>query len=246
MELHTTEKTAREAIEYRRSVRIFQPESLDTEKVKECIRLAALAPNSSNMQLWEFYHITSAEMLRDVSKVCMDQNASKNAKEMVVFVVRKDLWKARAKANAEIRRKLFGSKPFNAYTKREQDAIKYFTKVMPILYMDFFGLLGGLKWLIAQVAGIFRPMYRQLTQSDMRIVAHKSTALACENFMISMAAIGYDTCPMEGLDSLRLKRLLKLPYGAEISMVIACGIRVPEGIYWPQHRIPFEEVYHER
>jgi len=79
-----------------------------------------------------------------------------------------------------------------------------------------------------------------------RIVAHKSTALACQNFMISMAAVGYDTCPMEGFDSLKLKRLLKLPYGAEISMVIACGIRTEEGIYWPQFRIPFEEVYHTK
>ena len=240
------EKNASEAIRYRRSVRIFKEETLDTEKVKECIRLATLAPNSSNMQLWEFYHIVSAEMLQQVSALCMDQNASKNAKEMVVFVVRKDLWKKRAEANAQNRKQLFGNKDFKEYTKREKAGMNYFTKVMPVLYTDFFGILGAVKSIIAQVAGIFRPMYRQVTQSDMRIVAHKSTALACENFMISMAAIGYDTCPMEGFDSLRLKRLLKLPYGAEISMVIGCGIRVPEGIYWPQYRIPFEEVYHAR
>lgn len=246
MDTNMPEKTAREAMEYRRSVRIFTPEALDTEKVKECIRLATLAPNSSNMQLWEFYHITSTHMLQDVSKLCMDQNASKNARQMVIFVVRKDLWKSRAKANAANRRNLFGNKEFNEYTKREKDGIKYFTKVMPILYMDFLGILGDIKYTIAQIIGIFRPMYRQLTQSDMRIVAHKSTALACQNFMISMAGIGYDTCPMEGLDSLRLKRLLKLPSGAEISMVIACGIRTPEGIYWPQYRVPFEEVYHTK
>ncbi len=243
MDTNMTEKSASAAIQYRRSVRIFEPETLDTEKVKECIRLSTLAPNSSNMQLWEFYHVTSSEMLQDISKQCMDQNASKHAKQMVVFVVRKDLWRSRAKSNAINRRNLFGNKPFNEYTKREKDGIKYFTSVMPILYVDFLGILGGFKWLIAQVAGIFRPMYRQVTQSDMRVVAHKSTALACQNFMISMAAIGYDTCPMEGFDSLRVKRLLKLPYGAEISMIIACGIRVPEGIYWPQFRIPFEEVY---
>ena len=240
------EKTASEAIKYRRSVRIFTPESLDIEKVKDCIRLATLAPNSSNMQLWEFYHIISPEMLQGVSKLCMDQNASKNARQMVVFVVRKDLWRKRAQANAKNRKQLFGNKSLKEYTKREKDGINYFTKVMPILYMDFLGLFGGVKWVITQVAGIFRPMYRQVTQSDMRVVAHKSAALACENFMISMAGVGYDTCPMEALDSLKLKRLLKLPYGAEISMVISCGIRVPEGIYWPQFRVPFEEVYHTK
>lgn len=48
-----------EILEYRRSVRYFdEAKELDIEKVKYCIELATLAPNSSNMQLWEFYHIT--------------------------------------------------------------------------------------------------------------------------------------------------------------------------------------------
>ena len=29
---------------------------------------------------------------------------------------------------------------------------------------------------------------------------------------LSMVAYGYDTCPMEGFDSLRVKKVLKLPY----------------------------------
>jgi len=80
-------------------------------------------------------------------------------------------------------------------------------------------------------------------QSDMRIVAHKSAGLAAENFMVSMAAIGYDTCPMEGSDTLRVKKILNLPSGAEINMVIGCGIREEKGIYGPRFRVPFEEVY---
>ena len=79
----------------------------------------------------------------------------------------------------------------------------------------------------------------------MRIVAHKSAALAAQNFMISMAAIGYDTCPMEGSDTLRIKRILNLPRGSEINMVIACGVRDPKGIYGPRFRVPFQEVYKE-
>ena len=45
-------------LNYRRSIRNYQVDNnLDTEKVKHCLEMAALAPNSSNMQLWEFYHI---------------------------------------------------------------------------------------------------------------------------------------------------------------------------------------------
>ena len=44
-----------EVLNYRRSVRVFdKTKPLDPEKVKHCLELATLAPNSSNMQLWEF------------------------------------------------------------------------------------------------------------------------------------------------------------------------------------------------
>ena len=77
----------------------------------------------------------------------------------------------------------------------------------------------------------------------MRIVAHKSAGLAAQNFMTSMAAIGYDTCPMEGSDTRMIKKILDLPHGAEITMTIGCGIREERGIYGPRFRVPFELVY---
>ena len=49
----------KEGVRLRRSVRKFDPkEKLDSKVVRDCIELATLAPNSSNMQLWEFYHVT--------------------------------------------------------------------------------------------------------------------------------------------------------------------------------------------
>ena len=47
----STEKTVSEAINYRRSVRIYDADkSIDSSIVKKCIEQASLAPNSSNMQ----------------------------------------------------------------------------------------------------------------------------------------------------------------------------------------------------
>ena len=63
--------------------------------------------------------------------------------------------------------------------------------------------------------------------------------------MLSMKAEGYDTCPMEGIDSLRVKRLLKLPKKAEIVMVIGCGPGSEKGVYSDRFRIPNEEVIFE-
>ena len=96
------------------------------------------------------------------------------------------------------------------------------------------------------IIGLFRPIYRQVTNSDMRVVAHKSSALAAQNFMLSMTSKGYDTCPMEGFDSLRVKRILSLPYSSEINMVISCGIRDDKGVYGKQIRVPFDDIYFKR
>jgi nitroreductase len=239
----STEKSVSEAIKYRRSVRVFKDEAIDTEKVKDCIQLAALAPTSSNMQLWEFYHVVSPDCIAQIAKASFDQNAAKTAQQLVIVVTRKDLWRKRVKSNIEYLKAQYGNKPEADYSKREKFALNYYQKIIPALYFDFFGIIGMIKFLAFQIIGIFKPIYRQARQSDMRIVAHKSAGLAAQNFMIGMAAINYDTCPMEGFDSLRIKKILHLPASAEINMILGCGIRATNGIYGERFRIPFKETY---
>ncbi|MEM1003567.1 MAG: nitroreductase family protein [Bacteroidota bacterium] len=241
------EKTVTEAIAYRRSSRVYKDDPIDTEKVKQCLYNASLAPTSSNLQLWEFYHITSSAKQKELAKACFNQNAAKTAKQLVVVVTRKDLWRKRAKANIDFLNRAFDKPNLEPHLlKRKKQATDYYNKLIPTIYTDFLGILGLIKFGIFQIIGLFKPIYRQTRQSDMRIVAHKSAGLAAQNFMISMAAIGYDTCPMEGSDTLRVKKILGLPSGAEINMVIGCGIRdEAKGIYGPRFRIPFEEVYNE-
>lgn len=238
------QKTVEEAIHYRRSVRIYDSEkNIDTAIVKKCIQQASLAPNSSNMQLWEFYHITSKETIQKIAPLCFNQNAARTAEELVVFVTRKDLWRKRMKSNLKMIDAIFPPKPKSEQSSREKVSRNYYGKLIPFAYADFFGLFGFLKYLMILVIGLFKPIFREVRNSDMRIVAHKTCALAAENFMLSMAAEGYDTCPMEGSDTWRVKKVLNLPRGAEINMIVSCGIRKPEGVYGDRFRIPFKEVY---
>ncbi|MGL5111343.1 MAG: nitroreductase family protein [Flavobacterium sp.] len=239
------EKTVSEAIQYRRSVRVFTNEHLNEDLVKNCIELATLAPTSSNMQLWEFYHVVSPEKIQEIAKASFDQNAAKTANQLVIVVARKDLWKERKNSNIAFLKSQYGDKKEADYSKREQFALNYYQKIVPSIYTDFLGILGGLKFALFQCIGIFKPIYRQARQSDMRIVAHKSAALAAQNFMISMAANNYDTCPMEGFDSLRIKQLVGLPNSCEINMIIGCGIRDQNGIYGERFRVPFKNVYYK-
>jgi len=238
--------TLAEIINYRRSVRNYKAISIDTAKVRHCIELATLAPNSSNMQLWEFYHITDMDVLKKLSIACLNQEAATTAKQMVVFVTRQDLYLKRAKKMLELETlNIHKNSPTEKQDKRINRWKMYYGKIMPFLYMRFFGIPGLLRKVVVNIVGIFRPIVYQVSESDMRVVVHKTCALAAQTFMLAMANENYDTCPMEGFDSRKVKRILKLPYGAEINMVVSCGIREEKGVWGDRMRIPFEEVYHK-
>ncbi len=223
----------------RRAVRKFDPTDYDPEAVTRSLARAHLAPSSSNMQLWEFYRVNTPDKMKELSRFCMGQNTTETAREMVVVVVRPDLWRNRARSNYEFVKTNLGDRP----AFKGKSALSYYGKLMPILYNnDPLGIRGGIKMLVAWFIGLRRPMVRQVNRTDIRIVAHKSAALAAQTFMLSMVAEGHDTCPVEGFDSKRVKRLLNLPRRAEINMVITCGKRIPEGIYGPRFRVPLEEV----
>ena len=232
-------------VRIRRSVRRYKKTEINDDDVKDSILHASLAPNSSNLQLWEFYHVTSEELMNRISEACFNQPAARTANQFVVIVTRKDLWNKRRIFNINtIKNKTLNTS--DKSLKNRDLALKYYKYLIPTIYKEFFGLIGYIRYINAMIIGLFRPIYRQVTNSDMRVVAHKSSALAAQNFMLSMTSKGYDTCPMEGFDSLRVKRILSLPYSSEINMVISCGIRDDDGVYGKQIRVPFDDIYFKR
>ena len=235
-----------EVIKSRRSVRDFLNKNINILTVKKCIKNATLAPNSSNLQLWEFYHIINSELKVNISKACFDQPAAKTANQFVIIVTRKDLWKSRRDFNLNFILNKFKDLDDKKSIRKKKNAINYYKLLIPTLYGNFLSITGFLKYINVSIIGFFRPMYREVTSSDLRVVVHKSAALAAQNFMLSMSSSGYDTCPMEGFDSVRVKKILNLPRSAEINMIIGCGIRSKKGIYSEQFRVPFKEVYFEK
>lgn len=236
--------TFEEIINYRRSVRYYKETPIDPEKVRHCLELASLSPNSSNMQLWEFYHITDPVILKKLSVACLNQQAATTARQMVVFVTRQDLYRKRAKRMIELESlNVLNNSPVEKQEKRVKTWRLYYGFVMPFLYSRFLGIFGVIRKVLVSIVGLFRPITYQVSEADVRVVVHKTCALAAQTFMLAMANEGYDTCPMEGLDSRRAKRLLKLPIGAQINMIISCGIRDNRGVWGDRMRVPFDEIY---
>ena len=231
---------------HRRAVRHYDPgQPIDADTVRGCLEQARLAPSSSNMQLYQFVHVTDPATLQALATACLGQQSATTAQQMVVFVTRQDRYRDHARQvmalEAEnIRR----TSPPEKQEKRLAANRGYYGKLLPFVYARCFGLLGCLRKTLFGAISLFRPMYTDCSEADMRVVVHKSCALAAQTFMLAMSEAGYDTCPLEGLDSRRVKRLLGLPRGAEINMIISCGIRQEgHGIWGERHRLPFAAVY---
>jgi nitroreductase len=227
-------------IQRRRSNRSFDRKiEVPDEVIKRSLERTILSPNSSNMQLWEFYWIKSNDLKEKIASYCLDQPAAKTAKHMVVFVTRKDLWKKRAAWNYNMIKEDAAGNP----TKAHKAGMDYYKKIMPLAYRtDLFGIFSFIRIVLGFFIGLKKPFVRLGGKASVRIVAHKSCALAAQTFMLSIAAEDFDTCPMEGLDALRVKRALHLPAGAEINMIIAVGKGTETGIWGPRKRVPYEDV----
>lgn len=223
-------------------MRVYDLETpFDHDIIQSCLENSVLSPNSSNLQLWEFYRIISPEAKKKMTTFCLNQPAAATSREMVVFVSRPDKWKDRQK---EIVSQL--EKQFPTLTKAERaknGAFKYYEQIIPMLYSRRLGSLSDfVKKIIVNFRGMKKPTPREVTHTDIRISAHRSISLAAQTFMLAVKAAGYDSCPMEGHDSSRIKKFLNLPKEAEINMVISVGLGKPQGIYGPRFRVDNKKV----
>lgn len=235
-----------EIIKHRRAVRVFEEEGMPAnEVVKRSLERAILSPNSSNMQLWEFVHVTSPVVKKELGIACLGQNAANTAQELVVVLVRRDLWKERCEKIIEQQTTVFKESANGELTDKHKRLLRYWEVSIPLLHKSGFGFMNFIKQISAFFQGLKKPTTRQVTSHDMRLSAHRSAAIAAQTFMLSIAAEGYDTCPMEGFDSKRVQQILTLAPKAEIAMIIAVGKRTAKGVYGPRLRVPFDDVYRQ-
>lgn len=221
-------------IHNRRSVRFYTEEKIPAEIVEKVLDWGLLAPNSSNLQAWEFYWVKDPKKKADLVEALLSQPAARTAQELIVAVAKRKSWKKISKQMLSV---------LEQSPDVPKAAKDYYGKIVPLAYtLGPFGVIGLFKKIAVTFAGIARPVPREpCSIADMRVWAVKSTALACENIMLGFSAFGYDSCPMEGYDSSRVKKVLGLNGGDEIVMVISAGKRDQKGVYGPRIRMPREQ-----
>ncbi len=224
-----------ELVNARRSVRKFTTEKIPDEVVGECLDLALLAPNSSNLQTWEFYRIVTPDLKQKIVEASFSQPAAATAAEIIVCVANPKSWRAHSLQMLEIFRTLPVETP--------KSAITYYKTLVPFVYtVGIFSVLTPFKWLFNTLVGLFKVVPREpISQHGLDLWSVKSCALACENLMLAFRAHGYDTCPMEGFDSCRIKKVMGLSRSKKIVMIVGAGKRAEGGLYGPRIRFPRDQ-----
>ena len=222
-----------ELINKRRSVRKFSDVEVPEVVMKKCLKASILAANSSNLQPWEFYWVKNKEKKKHVVEACFSQNAAKTAKELVVAVARIDTWKRNRNLLVE---------DYKKQNKFIPIINNYYNKLIPFVYYhDRFGIVGLIKRIIyvfINIVGYFKPVPRgPIYKHDLFETVTKTTALACQNFMMALVAEGFDSCPMEGFDEKRIKKILKLNSKCHVVMIFGIGKADSKGIYGERFRI---------
>jgi nitroreductase len=219
-----------EAIETRRSVRKYTNEPVPRSVIEKALDAALLAPNSSNLQPWEMYWVTNPEKKAQLVTACLSQSSAATAAELIVFVARTDTWR---------RNRALLLQTLNERGGPPSPQLDYYNKIVPLFYAHgWFDLVGLLKAIFIPIVGLFRPVPRgPFSTPALKATLSKTVALACENFMLAITAQGYSTCPMEGFDEQRVKKILGLGGSATIVMVISVGKEDPAGIYGPRLRL---------
>ena len=223
-------------VKKRRSIRRFTDIAFPDEHVQKALELALLAPNSSNVQNWDFHWVKSPDKKKKLTENCLSQSAARTASHLIVASVDTKKWK---RAQGPL---IDWVKSVNA----PKQVVTYYEKIIPVVYTTgFFGFFSPFKWLIFSSIGLFRPIVRRpATARDLEEVALKSSALACENFVLAITSLGGASCMMEGFDEKRVKKLLNLSCSSRITMVIGVGYEAERGTWGPQFRLAYNEVVH--
>jgi nitroreductase len=234
----------KKVINSRRSVRVFTEKKIPDDVIKSCVDDALLAPNSSNLQTWGFIRVKNEEKKKELARLCMNQSAARTASELIVCTIDLRKWKQTQKLMLDY----FAKREQETGDKTPQGALTYYKKIVPLAYSQGpLGIVGKIKNLVITFKALTGDVIprKPVNKADMRVWAHKSCALACENIMLSMRAHGFDTCPMEGFDDVRVNKFLGLSSSEEVCMILACGERAENGIYSERIRMDKKLFYKE-
>jgi nitroreductase len=220
---------------FRRAIRKFNSTPLPEEDVCALLAEAALAPSSGNMQPYELHWIRESALKASIALACNGQKSAATAAELVVVVASPALGKRTAMAQLE---------HVESSSALGPDTKAYYRKQIG-MFQKILGVGASALWSpLLLIAALIRPTLSLLPVSHIgsRHWAARNAIFAAQTLMLGAAAKGIDSCPMEGFSASKVAKLLGLPRGSVIPLVIALGYRADDARIEERWRRPMVDI----
>jgi nitroreductase len=223
----------------RRAVRDFAPTPVAADDVRAILAEAQLAPSSGNLQPYQLVWVRDPDLRARVAAACDGQRAAASAPVLIAVTAAPAL--ARRTLDAQLA--YVDTAPAlddraRAYYRRHLTGFRRFLRLAPL------ALWSPLHTLVALLAPALSLL--PVGPLGLRHWAARSAIYAAQTLLLATAARGLDACPMEGFSARKVARLLGLPRGHVVPLVVAIGHRAGNARIEPRWRLPFANAVVER
>lgn len=219
----------------RRSVRHFDGRAVDDADMQAILQAAQLAPSSGNLQPYTLHWVKSPAQRTAMKAACNGQRAADAAGAFVVVVA--DVGAALA-ANDAYKAFVEGDAGFDAAARafhaRQHKTFGLFLRIAQLPLLTPFVWLASLVWPVLSLL----PVHPR----GVRHWCARSSIYAAQTLLLAAAARDVDACPMEGFDARKVAKLLALPRGAMVPVVVALGHAAADARAEKRWRRPFEDA----
>ncbi len=203
---------------HRRAIRKFNGTPIPEVDIQELLAEAMLAPSSGNLQPYQLHWVRSPNLKIEIAKACHGQQAASTAAEIIVISASAAIGKQTARQQlAYVEASDLLKSKSKAYYRKQLDI---FNKILGIGASSF--------WMpLIYIASLIRPSLSLLPIGSIgsRNWAARNAIFAAQTIMLAASSKEIDSCPMEGFSAPEVAKLLGLPRGAVIPIVIALGYR---------------------
>ncbi len=217
----------------RRAVRHFKPDPVDPAVLAEALEAARWAPSGYNLQPTHFVVVKKRARREALRRACLNQAQVTEAPICVVFVGDRQVV-----AN-HFEQVLAADREASAISPEYERLLR---RVVPMAFNTGpLGLGRLLKAVAAPLLRLFVPV-PSLPAVECKAWLARQAALCAMNFMLAASAAGLATCPMEGFDERRVRRVLQLPRSMVPLIVVPLGFAAGDGA--GKTRLPPSQLIH--
>lgn len=214
----------------RRAIRNFKKDSIPSDIMNVLLDCARWAPSGYNLQPTHFYLVSDPDLKQKLFYAAYQQRQILDAPCTVVFAadhnVVQNHFERIAKQDMET----------GAVNKGYVDFLR---KILPFAFNRI--PLNFLKRMLVAGMRFFKAM-PNLPAEDIELWASKQAMLSAMNFMNAAHAADLGTCPMEGFDKERVRKVLQIPKGFSVPLI--CSVGYVADTPGKKSRIPLEDLTH--